>query len=238
MNAKPQLKFILDPEYDGEMIYVMLRNQNQSGLKYQAQKMELDLDLAEKISQAKKYEEVKDEIKKLVADRYRKIEDRMKKAKDLYQKSWDKINNQFFNRLAELTDFPIQHPAFYCVISAFHVGISDWGGNKIVRRWNFDPDQQRRITAHEIIISHFFSLMREKYPNKLTEQQIWQLAEIFAFIITGLDQVMTSFWPWDKSGSYTDHNYPEIIDLQNKFTKIYQEEGFKAFVEIGMELVK
>lgn len=228
-----KLKFIIDQEYDSRMIFVMLRNHSDTGLKYQAQSMEINLELAQKISKGTDYDQVKTDIDRVVDQRYGKLLDKMNEAKDSYQKSWDKINDEFFNRLAEITDFPVQHEVFECVISAFHIGISNWGGYKIVRRFNFDHNKQRRITAHEIIISHFFSLMRSKHPNTLTDQQIWQLAEIFAFIITGLDQVMTSFWPGDKSGSYTDYNYPEIADLQVKLTKIYQKEGFESFIKQG-----
>lgn len=229
-----KLKFIIDQEYDSRMIFAALHNQSNSGLKYQAESMELNLELANLISKTTDYDQVKQNIEEVVSQRYEDVLDKMKKAKAAYQKSWDKINRGFFKRLAQITDFPIQHKIFDCIISAFHIGISNWGGNKIVRRFNFDHDKQRRITAHEIVISHFFSFMRAKHPNKLTDQQIWQLAEIFAFTVTGLDQVLTSFWPWDKSGSYTDHNYPEITDLQFKLTKIYQEEGFEIFIEQGV----
>ena len=232
-----KLKFTIDQNYDARMIFVMLKNQRDKGIKYQAKTMGLDLELAKIISNAADYDSIKEDINEAVDKRYKSILTDMQKAKDSYQQSWDKIDDQFFNRLVEITDFPIQHEVFECVISAFHIGISNWGGNKIVRRYNFDPDKQRRITAHEIIISHFFSLMKSKYPDELTDQHIWQLAEIFAFIVTGLDQVMTSFWPWDTSGAYTDHNYPEIADLQLKLTKIYQEEDFRSFISEGIKLV-
>ena len=238
MSQKTKLKFVLDKDYDREMIFVMLQNQNQAGLVYQAEKMEIDLELAKKIVKRDQSKEIDQEVKELVDARYQEIHIFIERSKELYQGSWNEINDQFFARLKELTDFPFQHDSFECVISAFHIGISSWGGNKIVRRWNYNPSIQRRITAHEIIISHFFYLTREKYPNQLSDQQIWKLAEIFAFIITGLDPVMIQFWPWDKTGSYTDHDYPEITDLQKQLTKIYQEKGFKAFIETGLEFVK
>src|SRR3990167_8985137 len=165
----------------------MLMEQEESIAKYQSEEMEIDFSFALKISQAKDYWEVKKDIEKVVKQRYKILLKYLKKSSISYQQSWDEINNHFFQRLASLTKFPIQHHLFYCVVSAFNPGISNWGGNKIVRRWNYNLFTQRRITAHEIIISHIFSLMKSRYPNKLSDQQIWQLAEISAFIFTGLD---------------------------------------------------
>jgi len=218
------------------MIYQILSSKNGIvDLKYQAENMNLDIDLVKKISEAENYENVQGEIEKIVNERYLNSEKYLELSIEMYQKSWNDIGDDFFNRLAEITSFPIQHKTFECVLSDFHIGISNWGGNKIVRSWKENPFTQRRITAHEIIISHFFSYIYKKYPEVKDKNKIWELAEIFAFIITGTDKVMIKFWPWDNSGSYTDHNYPELVKKQESLTKVYIEDGFQEFVKIGLK---
>ena len=228
----PKLKFIIDKNYDGQMIYQILRSQrNIKDIKYQAEVLGINFEFAKKVSSAPDFDAVRKEIMKLVNDRYKKNVHGLEKAKKEYQASWDEINDEFFERLKEITNFPIQHKQFECVVSAFHPGISNWGGNKIARIWNIDPLKQRRITAHEIIISHFFSLIRNKYPKVKSNKKIWQLAEIFAFAVTLHDKVLTRFWPWDKTISYTEHNYPELVSLQKKLTPVYLRRGLDEFIQ-------
>ncbi|MCX6812585.1 MAG: hypothetical protein NTW79_03110 [Candidatus Berkelbacteria bacterium] len=227
-----KLKYIADQKYDALMIYQILSSKNGIvDLKYQSENMNLDFETVKKISEAKNYESIQGKIEELVKKRYSNSEKYLNLSIEMYQKSWDEINDMFFERLSELTDFPIQHQSFKCVLSDFHIGISNWGGNKIVRSWKENPFTQRRITAHEIIISHFFSYIYEKYPEINDKHKIWELAEIFAFIVTGTDKVMTKFWPWDNSRSYTDHNYPELVKKQKVLTKVYLKDGFQAFVK-------
>lgn len=234
-----KLKYIIDKKYDGLMIYQMLKAQkNEAGIKYQADMMGIGFKFAQKVAKKTNYKDIQEEIAKIVDAKYQKYLNGLKKSRQAYQKSWNQINDRFFVRLEKITNFPIQHKVFECVVSAFHPGISNWGGNKIVRIWNLDPLKQRRITAHEIIISHFFSFIKKNFPKEKSNNKIWQLAEIFAFISTGLDEVMRQFWPWDKSGSYLNHNYPEIVDAQKKLTSVYIKKGFKEFVSRGLKLIK
>lgn len=231
-----KLKYIADQKYDALMIYQILSSKNGIvDLKYQSENMNLDFETVKKISEAENYESIKSKIEEIVKNRYLTSEGYLNLSIGMYQKSWDEINDTFFSRLSEITKFPIQHKTFECVLSDFHIGISNWGGNKIVRSWKENPFTQRRITAHEIIISHFFSYIYEKYPEIKDRHKIWELAEIFTFVITGTDEVMTKFWPWDKSGSYTDHNYPELVKKQKALTKIYLNDGFQQFIKVGLE---
>lgn len=235
----PKLIFIIDQGYDSKMIYQMLKAQkNASSFDYQIKIMEISQASAKKIMSAKSFGQIKNFLGDLTKKRYQGIGHDLEKSKIDYQNSWDKINDDFFKRIVKITNFPIQHRTYYCVVSAFHLGISSWGGNKIVRKYGLDPLRQRRITAHEIIISHFFSLIDTNYPNILSKEKTWQLAEIFAFAVTGEDKILKTFWPWDKSGSYINHNYPEIVPLQKILTKIYLEKGFGMFLKQGIRKQK
>lgn len=99
---------------------------------------------------------------------------------------------------------------------------------------------KRRITAHEILLAHYFSIVRNNYKDSnLTDRQIWALAEISSFALTGLDEDIRKFWPWDTRGYYTDHNYPELVELQNALKEPFiNRKSFDEYIEKGIFLVK
>lgn len=207
------LKFILDKKYDTEMVYHMVKSGIYKNEKDASEKLGLSLELVKKLSKADKYQQIENELTKFADGKYECTEKYLISTIIQYQKSWDEIDAKFFNRLEKLSGSKIKYKKYYCVVSLFHDGVSNWNGNKIIRHWDRNPYTQRRITAHEIIIAHFFSVARSKY-EKIDENKIWKLAEVYAFALTGLDKEMMSFWPWDKTGNYTNHNYPELIKLQ------------------------
>ncbi|MFH1745195.1 MAG: hypothetical protein ABH881_03450 [bacterium] len=180
-------------------------------------------------SQAKEFEEL-----------YKTSLEYMKYSQNEYQKSWDKINNDFSDYIEKQTGYKWFYNTYYCIISAMHPGISNWGdGPKIVRWWRENSFTQRRITAHELIISHYFEIFKNQYSEqKISKNQIWVLAEIAGFALTSLTPESKKFWPWDTSGYYTNHNYPQIVKLQNKLkSKFLNRKSFDEYIEIGIKLI-
>jgi hypothetical protein len=150
----------------------------------------------------------------------------LKLTKELYQKSWGEINDDFSDYIEKTTGYKWFYDTYECIVSVIHRGISNWGNApKIVRGWQENPYFARRITAHELILSHYFEIHKRHYKNSgLTNGQIWALAEIAAFALTSLTPDVKKFWPWNTE-YYTDHNYPHIVNLQNKLKKLsYQEK--------------
>jgi len=181
------------------------------------------------------------EVKKKFDNRYNKNSQYLKETQRLYQKSWNKINKEFSDYIEKETGYKWFYPVYYCVISVIHPGISNWGiSNKIIRWWKENPYSQRRITAHELIISHYFEIYKHNYKkHKLRDNQVWALAEIAAFALTGLKEKAKEFWPWDYSGYYTNHNYPQIVKLQNKLKEPFlKRKSFDEYIEKGIESVK
>ncbi|NQU83325.1 MAG: hypothetical protein HQ536_01295 [Parcubacteria group bacterium] len=158
-----------------------------------------------------------------------------------YQVAWDEIDKKFFAYIAKETGYEWFYPKYECVISVTSKGISNWGCvPKIVRGWKENPYSQRRITAHELILSHYFEIYKRHFhENELTDGQVWALAEIAAFALTSLTKDANKFWPWDFSGYYVDHNYPQIVDLQKKLkSKFINRKNFNDYVQAGIKLVK
>lgn len=162
-------------------------------------------------------------------------------TKDAYQASWDQISDAFFSYIEKETKYAWNHTQYECVISSVHAGISNWdGSNCIIRWWKEHPLLMRRITAHELIIHHYFVIIREEFHDKnLTDGQMWALAEIAAFALTSSQFAVSAFWPWDTSGYYSDHNYSQLVPLQEALRQPFLErENFIEYMREGVVLVK
>jgi len=174
--------------------------------------------------------------------KYRALLPYLKKTQRLYQKSWDKINDEFFETVEKITGFSWKHKIYFCVLSPFRIGISSWGGDKIVRTWRENPYSMRKITAHELLISHIFTILERDFKNEnLTNKEKWALAEISAFAIAGLEKKMLKFWPWilEEEKYPLNHNYPELYNLQKKLKPIYQKKrNFKEFFQKAIKIIK
>lgn len=234
-----KLEFIIDQAYDTLMFWKMFRGGDPAGLESRAKSVGVDLALAKRINQEES-EEVQEEVDQLVEDEYEKVGKFIERTRQFYQDSWDEITPEFFNTVEKLTEHPWFHEKFECVVSAFHPGISSWGGNRIARWWKENPYTQRRITAHELILSHYFSIIRQDFAEaELQDRQIWGLAEIAAWALTGLEDKLKVFWPWDRRGYYTDHNYPQLVGLQMNLKEPFiHRKSFKEYIEKGIELAK
>lgn len=164
----------------------------------------------------------------------------LKLSKNLYQKSWDKINKDFSDYIEKRTGYKWFYPKYECVVSVIHPGISNWGtAPKIVRHWRENHYSMRRITAHELILSHYFEIYKRNYSKEgLKDGQVWALAEIAAFALTSLTKEVKKWWPWNTE-YYTTHNYPHIVKLQNQLKPIFlKSKSFDDYIKQGIKLVK
>lgn len=164
----------------------------------------------------------------------------LENSKKLYQKSWNEINKEFSDYIEKKTGYNWFYPEYECVVSVLHRGVSNWGNApKIIRHWKENPNYMKRITAHELIISHYFEIHKRHYKNEgLKDGQIWALAEIAAFALTSLTKEVKKWWPWNTE-YYTNHNYPHIVDMQNKLKSIFlKSKNFDEYIKTGIKLVK
>ncbi|MDO8617590.1 MAG: hypothetical protein Q7N87_01710 [Candidatus Uhrbacteria bacterium] len=174
-------------------------------------------------------------------DIYKNSQKYLKYTQQQYQMAWDKIGQKFFRYIAKETGYEWFYPEYKCVVSVANQGISNWGcAPIIIRGWKENPYGQRRITAHELILSHYFEIYKRHYSEfGLSDNQVWALAEIAAFALTSLTKTAKNFWPWDFTGYYTNHNYPQIVSLQNRLKKVFIErKNFDEYMLIGIKMVK
>ncbi|MFA6025497.1 MAG: hypothetical protein WC727_03580 [Ignavibacteriaceae bacterium] len=230
-----KIKFVIDAKYDAKMIWHMLQMDD---WKYRAGMMDINEVLGEKIHISPEIE-VEEELNSLVKKEYDRTLPFIEQTSKQYQSSWDEIIEDFSQTVEQLT-YPWFYDEYVCVVTNFHPGISNWNGNLIGRWWKENSYLQRRITAHEILLAHYFSIHCNYFKDSgLTDKQIWALAEIAAFAITGIESKITKFWPWDKNGYYTNHNYPHIVELQNQLRDPFKNrKDFREYIETGIKLVK
>lgn len=160
-------------------------------------------------------------------------------ARESYQGSWDQINDAFSVYVYNRTGHDWFYSEYECVVSVFQRGASNWGhAPKIVRWWKENAYSMRRITAHELILSHYFEIYRRNYSESgLTDGQVWALAEIAAISLTSLPQDVKNFWPWDTQ-YYTNHNYPQIVQLQKELRGVFVEKQFDEYILEGISRVR
>lgn len=181
-----------------------------------------------------------DGVLKKVDATYRNSLPFLELTKKLYQKSWDEINKEFSDYIEKETGYKWFYSKYECVVSVIHGGISNWGNApKIVRHWRENPYYMRRITAHELILSHYFEIIKKHYKNEgLKDGQIWALAEIAAFALTSLTKDVKKWWPWNTE-HYTNHNYPHIVEIQNHMKQVFlKRKNFDEYIKEGIKMIK
>ena len=206
------------------MIWRMLKGKDPSGVENRAKRMGIDNDLLNSISGTKTYEEVKDLIEKVVKEKYEKEDIIIDKAVVSYQKAWDKINDEFYNEIEKITETKWKFPEYKVVLSPFHPGIANRANNIVVRSIYEDPEDQKRITAHEILMVHIWSIIDDNYPEAENDigGRFWGLNEITTVMILGLEPNLNKLWTKQKQG--TDNflnNYPQLTTLREELKQIY-----------------
>jgi hypothetical protein len=203
-------------------------------------KLRFVIDKEYDISKAKYYTKEDEKSLAFVEEQYKTSLKFLELSRALYQDAWDEINDDFSEYIKNMTGYDWFYPEYTCVISVFFGGRSNWGHSpKIARIWKENPYYARRITAYELILSHYFEIHRRHYKEAhLTDGQIWALGEIAAMALISLTEEVKDFWPWGTEYS-TNHNYPNIVELQNKLKPIFlNRKNFDEYIKAGIELVK
>ena len=165
----------------------------------------------------------------------------LENAREMYQRSWNEVNDKFSDYIEKITGYKWFYKKYECVVSAVHPGLTNWGyAPKVVRQWRENPYYMRMITAHELIMSHYFEIIKRHYKEeRLTDFQIWVIAEIAAFEIRQLPYLVKNFWPWEEFNDPFRHNHTNLIPLQKALTKIFpKRKDFDDYIKQGIKLVK
>ncbi len=231
-----KVKFIIDKEYDTKMIWKMLSKKDPADIENRAKRMGIPIEKAKEF-QNKKWEEIKHLAVQLAELRYSKLLPFMKKSAELYQKSWNEINDEFSNIIEEKTNCEWKYDEYLVVVSAFHPGISSRKGNKVCKIWDENPYTQRRITAHEILMTHIWNILDTKFKHSLSELKAWALNEVTTTAILSLEPELTKFWPWCPPYENYLTNYPQIWELRDKLKPLWVErKSFKDYMKNAIKI--
>jgi hypothetical protein len=176
----------------------------------------------------------------LVDTRYTEIGNGLLESVNAYSESWESCIREFSMAVTEITEHDWFYKNYTCVVSAFHLGISNWYGNTILRKYGENPIKQRYATAWEIVLSHVFHISR-KYFNRIEapDQIIWAISEITAVLILA-DNKLLKLWGED----YILHvdsltGYPQLFELENDLITLYENrEDFKSYLNIAIQIAK
>lgn len=222
------LKFIKDKKYDLQMVILFLRGRSLDEVELYSRFMGINFSLAKQIAKGK-FEHK--ELENMVNNRYKQADKYLAEVIKVYQKSWNQINDKFFKLLIKKTRASPKHKRYYCVVSLFHRGISNWGGNKVVVGWRENQYVMRKVVAHEIVIAYLWNVLSKRYKN-LDDTKKWAIGEVYAWCLLGLDKEMIKFWPWESPEQLfpRKHNYPQLYKLQDLGKRYHHKKEFGEFI--------
>lgn len=220
-----KVRFIKNLEYDAAITWSMLAHADPSGNEARAKNMDIDINICEKIAKEGDYSKIKKFVEDYVRQKYSTLNKLFNKTITAYQREWDKIGNSFSERVTEITKVKWLHDTFYVVLSPFHMGISSHGENRVVRSIYEKPENHSRITAHEILMSHIWSILLDRYDNKARDDKymyFWSVNEISTTAILGLDPLLNKLWSENHKGfdNYLA-NYPQLQNAKSNLKKLY-----------------
>ncbi len=225
VTSRPVLKlrFILDKNYDTHEVYGMLHHDDPAGLASRAKSMGIDPELAQKIKNSSDFAEAAGLLGPIVDKVYAEEGAALSGSTSAYTASWEVVIGTFSKIIPVITGHNWFYEKYVCVVSAFNPGVSSWYGNKIVRKYGEDPIKQRRITAHEIVLSHIFHIVRLSYTkDEIDDRQVWKFAEISAVFVLN-DGSLAQLWPWFKPPAeyFSRSNYPQLAELERTLATLY-----------------
>jgi hypothetical protein len=240
-DALLNIEFVIDKEFDKSRIFGIFQINDPAGLSSRAQSMEIDVEIARSINQAKSYHEVKDQLDSLAKTRYDKKMDEMIEAKKEYQSLWTVMIAPFSKTITKETGHSWFYEKYTCVVSAFHPGLTDWYGNTIAAKYNHTMLSKKRIVAHELALSHIFHIVRKYYTKQdIDDWKVWAFSEISAvFVLNHHDLI--EYWPQFSSNAtyFSQSNYPQLVPLETELKELFEKrENFKDYLDQSVKALK
>lgn len=232
----PQVLFRSNPTYDEQIILHMAKQRDPMGTVERLQSMGLSGPLATALEHNPNDPTLVQAIHAFVETAHTQHADTLNYAQHAYQCAWDTIHTEFFSRTTKLTHQPWRHDSYIVMLSPIHRGISSRDGCVVARSAFEDAEDQKRITAHELFMTHVWSCIDQRLSKdtQYDEHRAWMLNELITTATLGFDDELTKLWTTKTQGydGYL-HNYPELVTLKPKVRTIYKSNDWPtAFQEI------
>ncbi len=98
-----KVTYIKDFEYDTFMIWVMLSQDDPSGIENRAKSMGIGLEDLKRVYEAGDYQNIKTFLEELAKKRYSEHEKHIDNITPQYQAEWDRINSKFSSEVEKTT---------------------------------------------------------------------------------------------------------------------------------------
>ncbi len=230
--------FTIDKHYDKKAVWQMLHGCDPSRKESRAKSMGLSKDELEHILSMKKFNDKDSFLNELIESRYKTNEDLLNNAVTSYQFAWNDINNLFYPEVKRITGHKWRYDKYFVILSPINVGISSRKGNKVIRSCFEDPYKQRRITAHELLMTHIWNIFDKEFKNaKLAESSLWALNEVTTVAVLSLELPLNEIWG-NNYASYLK-NYPQLNNLKAELKHVYlTKPGFIEYLKESIKIVK
>lgn len=230
--------FKIDRKYDSKAVWEILHEDDPAGTLNRAESMGISEEDLNRILSQKKYDENDAFLSNLIESRYAKEKTVIEEAVKSYQKAWDEINDLFSDSIEKVTGVSWKYDTYFVVLSPFNPGISNRTENTVVRSCFEDAYKQRRITAHEILMTHIWYIIDSisDFPVK-DEMQIWALNEMTTVAILSLEPSLNQIWG-DRYGSFLQ-NYPMLDNAKVQIKELYlNKNSFDGYIIQAADFVK
>ena len=211
-----RLSFVIDKEYDQDMVVSMFHSYTPAGLEARAKGMGVDVSVAREIRDAD-LPDAKKLAAQLVENRFESNGAAIQASVVDFEAQWKELLPLFSHVVVQTTEAPWVHPKYICVISSIHVGLSDWYANKVAVNFVRGHAYKGKMLAQEITLSDVFQLMRKRHPKEeIGDWQVWAFSEITASLILD-DPKFQAFWP----NSPLLSSYPQLASLRPKLKELF-----------------
>jgi hypothetical protein len=230
-----RLRFAIDAESEKHLLFSMFSHPDPAGLENRARSMKVPLELAHQIQGARDYSEVASAIGSMVEEEYSRNKGEMADSLKRQQEFWDANLLEFSTLVRGLTGEEWFHPEYVCNLTAFQRGASSWYGNVIHLGFALTGDLDRRIAAHELLLSHAFHIFRKHFAAaKVDDRKVWAFSEISAVLVMD-DPRFDHFFPKQihhEVNYFSQVNYQQIAPIEDKLRAVWRtRKDFADFVE-------
>lgn len=236
-----QVRFISDKEADRRAVWQMFAPDTQDATD-RALEAGITEDELAKLRMCENEDDAGEILNGLVERRYEEDAETLAQAVIEYQLAWDKIGSAFSAAIEHATGVPWQFSEYLVVVSLFHRGISNSNANSVIRWAYEDAEDQKRITAHEILMTQLWHIFDQHFSEAKTDplDHFWALNEITTVLILGAEDKLNKLWtPQTQGVDNFLQNYPQLGELVSILKQNYaQNPDFLSYLHRAVAVIK
>ncbi len=116
-----------------------------------------------------------------------------KKKKEEFEKSWGKIEEEYFSKIEKITGYKWQHKKYKVFLSNYIPGFCnpfDVNTDEVVCCQKYKRIERNYIIAHELFHSHYFRIVSKKKNNNFFKTELNENCDILALCFTEIKNLL------------------------------------------------